>query len=335
MKLKILLFALPFLLSVAQAQTRTNGYLSFEYARGQEESGLSWGSFQNPQFGLMFSGELALKLDYSSEIRFRNESQIEIEQAYLRMKHSDSFSLKLGLYLVPFGKYNTSNRPHQTELIKPPLNVENLFPSSWRDLGLLIEGKFSGFFYSAYLGNGLAESSKLSSAQQFRDNNKDKGKGMRAGLMLGRGLEAAFSYYRGKYDKGNERNLVLEGIDLSWISEGFQIISEYSRAEMENPPDFAKGKAEGYFVQFSFNIDNLRPVGSYQRLKYEDLFHGEDFVSFEFGGKGIVDERSRWTIGMVYFASKNVIFKVEYEFNREREIELKNDLFLFQVALNF
>jgi len=335
MKLKILLFALPFLLSIAQAQTKTNGYLSFEYARGQEESGLSWGSFQNPQFGLMFSGELALKLDYSSEIRFRNESQIEIEQAYLRMKRSDSFSLKLGLYLVPFGKYNTSNRPHQTELIKPPLNVENLFPSSWRDLGLLIEGKFSGFFYSAYLGNGLAESSKLSSAQQFRDNNKDKGKGMRAGLILGRGLEAAFSYYRGKYDKGNERNLVLEGIDLSWISEGFQIISEYSRAEMENPPDFAKGKAEGYFVQFSFNIDNLRPVGSYQRLKYEDLFHGEDFVSFEFGGKGIVDERSRWTIGMVYFASKNVIFKVEYEFNREREIELKNDLFLFQVALNF
>ncbi len=335
MKLKTLIFLLSFCFSIAQAQTKTNGYLSLEYAKGQKESGFSGGSFQNPQFGLIFSGDLALKLDYNSEIRFRNESQIEIEQAYLRMRPSDSFSIKLGLYLVPFGKYNTFNRPHQTMLVKPPLNVENIFPSSWRDIGLLVEGKFRSFFYSAYLGNGLAESKNLSSAQQFRDNNKDKSKGIRTGLMLGRGLEAAFSYYRGKYDEGNERNLVLEAIDLSWMTEGFQILSEYSRAKIENPVDLAQGKAEGYFVQLSFDIDSWRPVGSYQRLKYEDLFHGDGFESSEFGGKGIFEERSRWTIGMVYFASKNVIFKLEYEFNREKEIEIKDNLFLIQVALNF
>jgi len=335
MKFRTLLFILPFILTVAQAQTKTNGYLSLEYARGQEESGLSGGTFQNPQFGLFFSGELSPKLDYNSEIRFRNESQIEIDQAYLRLKSSDSFSLKLGLYLVPFGKYNTSNRPHQTALIKPPLNIENLFPSSWRDIGVVIEGKFRSIFYSTYIGNGLAESMNLSSAQQFRDNNKDKSKGLRMGLNLGRGLEAAFSYYRGKYDEGNERELILEGIDLSWVSEGFSILSEYSRAELENPPDFAKGKAKGYFVQLSFDMGDVRPVGSYQWLKYEDIFHGQDFVSSGIGGAGIFEERSRWTIGMVYFASPNAVFKVEYEFNREKEIEVKDNIFLLQVALNF
>ncbi len=335
MKLAAILCILPFLFSVAQAQTKTNGYLSFEYARGQEEGGLFGGTFQNPQLGVFLSGELTPKLDYTSEIRFRGESQIEIEQAYLRMKPSDSFSLKLGLYLVPFGKYNTLNRPHQTMLIESPLSVENLFPSSWRDLGVVIEGKLSGLFYSAYLGNGLAESKNISSAQQFKDNNKDKSKGLRIGLNLGRGLEAAFSYCRGKYDEENERDLILEGIDLSWVSEGVQILSEYARVKLENPPDVDRGEAKGFFIQFSFDIGDLRPVGSYQWLDYEDIFHGEDFVSAESGGRGIFEQRSRWTIGMVYFASPNAIFKVEYEFNREKEVEVKDNLLLLQVAINF
>lgn len=335
MKSKNILLVLLLLVSVAQAQNKTNGYLAFEYAKGQDESDIFRGSFQNPHLGLLFSGELAANLGYTSEIRFRNESKVEIEQAYLRLKPSDAFSLKLGLYLVPFGKYNSLNRPHQTMLVKAPLNIDNLFPSSWRDIGLVAEGKWRSFFYSAYIGNGLSESKNLRTAQQFRDNNKDKGKGTRIGLLLGRGLEAAFSYYRCKYDDANERNLVLKGIDLNWVSEGFQILSEYSKAELENPPDFGKGKAEGYFVQVSFDIESLRPVGSYQHIEYEDVFHGEDFSSSNFGGKGISDQRNRWSVGIVYFAFPNVFFKVEYEFNKEKEIELKNNLLLLQVALNF
>lgn len=335
MKFKNSILILFFFIFITQAQSETNGYLSFEYTKGQDESGISWGTFQNVQFGLIFSGEIAPKIDYTSEMRFRNESKIEMEQAYLRIKPSESFSLKLGLYLVPFGRYNSSNRPYQTMLVKPPLNVENLFPLSWRDIGVLVEGKLSGFFYSAYLGNGLAESKDLSTAQQFKDNNKDKAKGLRIGLSLSQGLEVAFSYYRGKYDEGNERNLILKGVDLRWISEGFQLLSEYSKAEMENPTSFFNGNAEGYFVQISFDMDKFRPVGSYQLLKYKDIYHGEDFIARDYGGQGIRDERSRWTVGLVYFVSQNVFFKVEYELNREKEVELKNNLLLIQIALNF
>jgi hypothetical protein len=218
-------------------------------------------------------------------------------------------------------------------LVKAPLHVDELYPSSWRDIGLLAEGKWGGIVYSAYLGNGLAEESRLSRSQQFSDNNKDKGKGARVGLSLGDGLEGAVSYYVSKYDQGSERNLVLKGVDLKWLMEGFQLISEYARADLENPSPFPKGKAEGYFVQISFNISGLRPVGSYQKLSYRDPFHGEGFAGSE--GLGIDEEKIRWTIGLVYYASSNVVFKVEYDLNREREQEINNNILLVQMALNF
>ena len=258
-----------------------------------------------------------------------------MEQGFLNIQPSQSFSLKLGLHLVPFGKYNVMNRPHQTMLIEPPLPVENVYPQSWRDIGILVDGEISKFFYSAYLGNGLAESEYLNLGQQFKDNNSNKSFGGRVGLDFGEGFEAAFSYYRGRYDDDNERDLTLKGFDVSWISEGVYVISEYLRADMENPADFDKGKAEGYFILFGFDAGRFRPVGSYQKVEYRDIFHGDGFEGPEMGGEGIDMEKSRWTVGLMYFSHQNVYFKLEYQFNEEKDMDIKDNLFLIQVALNF
>ena len=317
------------------AQGNTNGYLSFEYKKGQSQADVSHGSFQNAQAGLIFSGRIAAKIDYISEIRLTEESQVELNQALVAFPASTSFNLSLGLYLVPFGKYNQSNRPHQTMLINEPLNVEKMFPSSWRDIGILLEGRIGSFFYSTYLGNGLSESENLSGAQQFRDNNVDKGKGGRVGLALSQWIEVAYSYFSGKYDEDNSRDLVLQGVDLIWSARTFQVLAEYSRALLDNPEGLGSGKTEGYFVQFSFDIAALRPVVSYQKISYEDGFHGPGFISPDIPGEGISEKRNRWSLGFVYFASQNFLLKFEYDFNREKDLELKNNSFSFQAALSF
>ena len=322
-RLFVLIFAFSFLLTPVMGET--NGYFSIGYAKGQRQGDVSKGSFLNPQLGLLFSGDVSERMDYVSEIRFKSENSIELEQALVRFKPSDSFHLSLGLFLVPFGRYNQSNRPHQTQLINSPLNVESMFPSSWRDMGLLIEGKFGGLFYSAYLGNGLAEAEDLSGAQQFRDNNKNKGKGGRVGLTLSQGFDLAYSYYRGKYDDENTRDLVLQGVDVIWRNQDFQILSEYSKAHLENPDGFNAGKAEGYFVQLSLEGSRLQPVASYQRIKYTDPFHGA----------GISEQRSRWTVSLVFAAADNVSLSFEYNFNSEKETKLKNNSFLAQIAISF
>lgn len=335
MKYKILLFFLIFPAIFTSVQGEINGYLSFEYVKGLGQADVTHGSFQNAQAGIIFSGEISARVDFVTEVRFREENRIELNQVLMAFKPSNSFNLNLGLYLVPFGKYNQSNRPHQTMLINAPLNVENMFPSSWRDVGILLEGRISSFFYSAFMGNGLSENENLKGSQQFKDNNLDKGKGGRVGFALSQGFEVAYSYYRGKYDEENNRNIVLQGMDLIWASEGFQILSEYSKGHLGNPEGLSAGKAEGYFVQVSFEIDRFRPVVCFQRIKYRDDFHGQGFIWPDDPGAGISEEKSRWALGFVYFASENFFLKFEYDFNREKDIEVKNNSFSAQLALSF
>ena len=336
--MKVRIFCIFFILSVFLAPVcvlgKTSGYLSFEYIKGQDQSDLVDGSFRNSQFGLIFSDKIAPRIDYAAEFRFKEESRIELEQAWVGFNLSNSLNFKLGLYIVPFGKYNLINRPHQTMLINAPLIVEKMFPPSWRDMGVQLEGRAGNIFYSGYWGNGLFESENLGGSQQFEDNNLNKAKGARLGVALSQSLEVAFSYYRGKYDEENERDLILEGIDLIWSSEGFQILSEYLRGTLQNPENFSEGKVEGYYIQVSFESSNFRPVASYQRLKYEDPFHGQGFSS-AVPGAGISEEKKRWTLGVMYFASENVFLKFEYDFNREKDLEIKNNSYSFQVSLSF
>lgn len=334
MRIKGVIFLIIFFLSLPQVQGKTTSYLSFEYLSGQIESEGALPTFKNAQLGIIFSGEIRRKFDYTAEV-IAQEVKVEIEQAWVRFKPSAHFSISAGLYLVPFGRYNQSSRPYQTMLVRLPLHVEEMYPSRWRDIGVMIKGNYGSLFYTAYLGNGLAEGKNLKNSQQFEDNNKDRAKGTRFVLFLSKQLEASISYYRGKYDENSERNLTLQGTDITWKSGGFQILYEYAKALLENPEPYSSGEAAGHFVQVSFALGNLRPVVSYQHLKYEDPFHGEGFTDPLSPGTGILDEKSRWALGLVYFLSANLLFKIEYDFNREKIQELKNNTFSVQVALSF
>jgi hypothetical protein len=315
-------------------QGKISGYLAFQYVKGQEQTNITDGSFGNSQLGLIFSDEIAPKINYIAEIRFKGESRIEIEQAWVGFNLSELLNFNLGMYVVPFGKYNQINRPHQTMLINSPLIIEKMFPSSWRDIGVQLEGRTGGIYYSAYMGNGLYESVNLEGGQQFRDNNLDKAIGGRLGTALDKSLEVAVSYYRGKYDDANSRDLTLQGADLIWSSEGVQILAEYLKASIQNPESFAEGKVEGFYIQGSSESGSLRPVVSYQRLKYEDPFHGQGFTSTT-PGAGISEDKSRWAVGLVYFASENVFLSFEYDFNREKNLEIKDNSYSLQVAISF
>jgi len=336
MKIRKIIFTITLSLFVINSvNAETNGYLSFKFLKGQSQSNVFGGTFQEAQLGLIFSGEIAPKIAYIAEVKLQDRTRVEMNQALVKVSPSHAFNLKMGLYLVPFGKYNQFNRPHQTVLIIPPMNVEELFPPCWRDIGILLEGRASSFFYSLYLGNGLAESQCLDGGQQFKDNNANKGGGGRIAWIVDQGFEVAYSYYRGKFDSDNSRNLFLQGLDLTWGTEDFQILSEYTKVNIENPAGFSKGTAEGYFVQLSVNLGNIQPVVSYQRLEYNDEFHGTGFFGSDNPGIGISENKSRWAVGMAYFMLDNLRLKLEYDFNREKEFEKNDNIFLCQVALSF
>lgn len=333
MKNKIIIFALLFSGVVFHAQASLIGYISLDYVKGLDDPSLTKGSFQNVQAGLQFFGDISSGLSYRTEIQFRPEGTFDLTQAWISLGTAERTSFKLGLYLVPFGRYNESNRPHQTALVNPPLNVEKMYPWFWRDVGLLLEGRIRGFFYSAYLGNGLAEGEDLTQGQQFKDNNTDKAGGGRMGFRIGRGFEVAYSHYRGKYDVDSTRDLVLQGFDIHWFTPDWQVLAEYSIADLDNPD--GSGKAEGYYVQVFMNLRKFRPVVSYQYLDYDDSFHGPGFTGPDGPGEGIFEKQRRWAIGLVFQVSQNFLLKFEYDWDHEKVTDGKDESFAFQAAFNF
>jgi hypothetical protein len=334
MRNKIIIFVLLFsVVVVLHGRATLTGYIALDYVKGLDDPALTKGSFQNVLAGLQFFGDISSGLTYSTELQFNPEGTFDLMQAWISLGATEGIGLKLGLYLVPFGRYNESNRPHQTALINPPLTVEKMYPWFWRDVGILLEGRIRGFFYSAYLGNGLAEGEDLTQGQQFKDNNPDKAGGGRLGFRFGRGFEVAYSHYRGKYDDDGTRDLVLQGVDIQWFTPDWQVLAEYSIADLDNPD--GPGRAEGYFIQALMNLGKFRPVVSYQHLDYDDSFHGSGFTSPDIPGLGIDEKHRRWAVGLIFNVSQNLLLKFEYDWDTEKVADVEDESFAFQAAFRF
>lgn len=309
----------------ALSEVKYGGYLSLEYIKGQAESFFPHGSIENPLVGFLAAGQVGEKFAFAVEVRALGVTEFDLDQAWAGFVPSQAFTVRVGLYLVPFGAWNTASRPHETLLIRTPLNLEFLYPSSWRDLGVLVQGQVGVLSYAAYLGNGLAEGETSAAVQQFRDNNTDKSKGGRLGLLIGQGFKAGVSYYTGKYDAQDMRDLTLEGADLSWAADQWEVHGEYTKAFLENPQPYERGTSEGYAIWACMGFKSLQPVGSFQKLKFTDPFHNG----------GIALDQSRWTLGLRYVLSQTLFIKAEYDWNKEKGTVLKNNQWQVQAGLSF
>ena len=316
----ILALAIP-----ARGQVKYGGYLAAEYIKGQAESTYAHGNIQNLLAGFLAAGQVGQKFGFMVEVRAMDVTSFDMNQAWAGFLPSQAITVRVGLFLVPFGIWNTASRPHETLLIRTPLNLEYLYPPSWRDLGLLVQGQIGVLSYAAYVSNGLAEGETTAAVQQFRDNNTDKAKGGRIGLAVGQAIKAGISYYTGKYDDQDTRDLILEGADLSWVSNQWEIHGEYTKAFIENPQLFDRGELEGYSIWGCMGFKSVQPVGSFQKVKLTDPFHNG----------GIAIDQSRWTAGLRYVLSSTLFIKAEYDWNKEKGTALKNDQWQVQVGLSF
>jgi hypothetical protein len=316
------------------AQVHYGGYFAAEFVKGQSQSDYPQGSGGRLQGGLVAGATLSSRWSFGLEVRYRGDSTFSVEQAWAGFVPSAAFNLKVGLFLVPFGIYNRANRPHETVFIRTPLNLEFLYPESWRELGASVEGQIGIFGYAAYIGNGLKTSDALPGAQQFEDNNKNKAWGGRLGLTFSQSLRAGASYYRGKYDDADALGLTLEGIDVSWVTAQWEVRAEITKGFVDNAPlpdatPVARGKTEGFTVWAVMNFRQFQPVGSYQKVKYADPARGD----VEAGG--IVLDRSRWTAGLRYVISNSIYLKAEYNWNKDKPAVPKRNQFQVQAAVAF
>lgn len=317
--------ALLWLALPVRSQVQAGGYLSLEYIKGQAESAYPKGNTANLLAGVLAQGRAGQKFAFGVEGRTLGVSSFGLVEAWAGFMPAETFTVKAGLFLVPFGTWNRSSRPHQTLLVRTPLNLEYLYPESWRDIGVVVEGQVGVLTYAAYLGSGLAEAERLGGGQQFEDNNNDWAKGGRLGLVFSQEIQAGISYYTGKMDEQGLRDLTLEGVDLAWVTPQWEVRGEYTKALIDNPEPFERGRSEGWSVWMSMSLRSIQPFGSYQTVEYTDAYHGG----------GIALDHSRWAAGLRFVLSGSLFLKAEYDWNKEKGTALKNNQLQVQLGLSF
>lgn len=236
------------------------------------------------------------------------DGEAKIEQAWINFVLNDWVSLKGGIFLVPFGKFNLLHDSDIQELTDRPLFARRLIPSTWTDAGFGFLGEIPvaeklnwkmlpDFYlnYETYVGNGLDEDisdrglrDARGSASNDLNNNKDFV--TRLGFGLNRNLEIGLSTYYGKF--GRSGNSTRNGKD-SILGIGSDI--DFKRGPFELVGDFAYFDFEDGALVDHDNSNTTAAVSAPKYMRgyyFEPSYHfWPKFLSNTFLGRGFKDPK--------------------------------------------
>lgn len=314
------------------------GYLYTEYFRTPEKAK----NFDIHYLAVYISGWATDKIYYFGEFELEHGGvggyNTFVEQAYIDYWFTPNIALKIGALLTPFNRFDEFHDPLSNYIITRPQVSREIGVSAWKDVGADLHGYFNlsektSLSFDLYTINGLGDGTDLRHSRQYRDNNEDLAMGGRLNLMVGDMLEIGGSVYSGAWDDDGKYNLNMMGSHLMLHTSFFDLYGEYAKATSENPDPADDGDMSGYFVQASKLIgSHFRPTIRYGALDYLDT---GDLLGRSIG-KGNKDVKEI-AIGLTYYPTNKVAFKVEYTLFKEgdRIVEKDNDQLGFQAAIRF
>jgi len=333
-KLMILLIVFFLLATNLSAQLKFNGYFSFEYLKSQSEGTYPKGTFENLNGGLVVSGIIYGQLTFLAEGRLASHENPSLAQAYLAFQGSDLFGLKMGLFEIPFGRFNWSGRPYENPTVLRPL-VFHFYPYRWNDLGVCLQGNYAVFYYSVYMVNGLSADDSGYLKTEARDVNKNKAMGGRLGLRFGEGFEFGGSIYNGKYDSEGSKDVQFRGFDLLWVTPEWEVRGEYVRAVYDHPFLNQKIDFDGYYLTLSMVFKKFRLYFSYQNsFLPESVIDDEQAPPLNIFLENMV-KKTRKAAGFKWDIANNFFAKFEYDWNKEPTINYKDNSLSVQIGFVF
>jgi len=327
------------------------GYFDTEFHANSSEV-----AFKAHRLILHVGARLHPKLRFNSEIEYEygglinsgaDNGEIKIEQAWFEYEFSKSFIQRTGIVVIPFGRINVLHDSDIRDTTNRPIYAKYIVPSTWTDTGIGARGNLSfddlELNYEAYIVNGIG--SNISASNGIRkarpnfkmDNNKSKAFVGRVGISPYLGLEVGTSVYSGKYDSANSKNLSMLGFDIFWKQGPTEVLAEWA----QNTLDISAGvpaKMWGYYVEIRHHL-----AGDW--LKKSFLGSGFDHpVITLFTRFGAVDTDSsvitskditQITFGFNYRPMETVVYKFEYELNKENAGSVDDNTFIASVAVGF
>jgi len=270
--------------------------------------------------------------------------EVALEQVYLDYMLSPAFTLRAGLLLPPVGIVNELHEPPTFNGVERPTFDRNVIPTTWRDIGFGAVGTLpgtTGLNYRVYLVNGLR--AQGFSAQSGIRGGRQEGKEAsfanpsltgrlewsRPGLRLGGSF-----WYGGSAGQDSllgtgafDNAVTLISADARYDIGPFMLRGVVANISISDAEAIQSAFGEqpgsriaGGYIEGAYNLLSALAPGSSQRL--HSFIRYERYNTQADVPPGVIRDESLarriTTFGLAYKPVYNVVFKGDYQLQRNR-----------------
>ena len=242
--------------------------------------------------------------------------EVELEQAFIRMDWTQQFSTDAGVFLLPLGILNDTHEPATFYGVERN-NVEKyIIPTTWWEGG--IKGTYrmeNGLAFDGSVTSGLdvTEAGYIRGGRQkvseaTNDEAALTGRVKYTGIA---GLELGASmFYQNNLAQttsGVSYSGLLSTTHAVYTTGGFSLRALYSRWDLDGDIQSKAEEQYGYYIEPSYRwelSEKYGDLGVYARFSEYEYFREKD---------GGLLENKIYEVGVNYWPTDNVVFKVDYQ----------------------
>ena len=337
----------------SQNKVTLGGYAQLDYNQSLGGGVKHNGVMDVHRLILLFGYKFSDKTSFVSELEVEHVNEFFVEQAFLNHSISSKLNIRAGLMLIPMGIVNEYHEPPTYNGVERPNLDKYIVPSTWREMGIGITGKFNtaALRYQLYLFNGFKgydNGAKFRGVDGYRKGRQKAAKSIYSypnfsgkldyyGIL---GLKLGLSGYFGKSQTtlkdgvnpsdalamsavdSSVINMAMLGFDARYQKKGFTARGQFIYSSNQNTEAYnLKGNTDlgsalmGYYVEAGYDVLRFFRFETSQKLVAFARYETYNTHFKMYDDKLVNDayNRSDITTGLSYHIAPGAVFKIDYQ----------------------